>query len=184
MLEGYALEAGVPQEAAAPETVALEAERAGQSFLSGVASELESLLGKIAQRQAGWLTRWWYESLFLAMLCVLLCRPAKNFFYDSWLAADRQPLLGLDFYVQSVFWFVLWCVLLLWCLTSRLRRGLRREIDRIAETWNTPATAEGVFSRLESATHRVEQFRGELKRLGQHVAGLRSSLAIPETAGE
>ena len=178
VLEGFALEAGIDREAASLEQIVAEAGQAGQDFIAGVGSELESLLGTIAQRHTGWFTRWRYEFLFLAMFGVLLWRPAKNFFYDSWLAANREPLLGLDFYVQSAFWFLVGCLLLLWSLTSRLRRGLRREIDRIVEAWNRPASAEGVFAHLESACRRAEQFRQELDRLRQHVAGLRSRLVI------
>ncbi len=180
VMEGFAAEAGLERQAARPENIASEAAEAAQAFVTRVGTEIEGLLARLAQRHTGWFTRWRYELLLLVMLAVLLARPAKNFFYDSWLAAEPAPLLGLSFYVLSAFWFTVWCVVLLWSFTSRLRRGLRREIDRLAEGWNRPGAVDGVFSALERQCAEVAAFRHELERLREHLAGLRRRLASPE----
>ena len=73
-----------------------------------------------------------------------------------------------------------WCLVLLWAITSRLRRGLRREINALADTWNNPKPAAGIFAQLETDCRRVERFQQELNRLKQHVAALRRRLALPE----
>ncbi len=129
VLDGYTAEAGLDRRAAQREAIAEEATRAGREFLAGASAELETLLERVARRHTGWFIRWRYEILLAALLGLIFYRPAKNFFYDSWLASPPAPLYGLSFYALSAFWLVLWCGLLLWAFTSRLRRGLRREID-------------------------------------------------------
>ena len=178
ILDGYATEAGLKRDATAWETVAAEADLAATGFVGNVSGELDSLIARLAARHTGFFTRWRYELALAVMLGWMLFRLGKNFFYDSWLGSGE--LLGLDFYVQCMFWLVLWCLLLIWALTSRLRRGLRREIDSLAEGWNNSASAAGVFTSLEDACRGVEQFRRELDGIEQHVAQLRRRLALPE----
>lgn len=179
VLEGYASEAGIDPDAARPETVFQEAAETATSAADSVAAELQSLLGRAAQRHTGWWTRWRYDALFLAALVGLFFRPAKNFFYDSWLASPPAPLLGLEFYVLSAFWLVVWSGLLLWRFTGRLRRGLKHEIDLLAEGWTNPKWVQGLFGRLESECRAVDRFCQELARLEHHVASLRRQIARP-----
>jgi hypothetical protein len=180
VLDGYAAEAGLDRDAADRQTVTGEAAAAGRDFVAGVSAELEALIARVAARHTRWFTRWAYELLLVAMLGFLFFRPAKNFFYDSWLADSPVKLYGLDFYLLSAFWLVIWCCLLIWAFTGRLRRGLRKEIHALAEGWNNPKPAEGIFARLESECVRVRRFRDELERLKQHVAALRRRLALPD----
>jgi hypothetical protein len=180
VVDGYAMEAGLPRESASPESVIAEAADAGQSFTGNVAAELESLIDRVAQRHTGWFTRWRYELLLLAMVAVLLFRLAKNFFYDSWLAPVPATLYGIEFYVLALFWLLLWSVLLLWAFSRRLRRGLQGRVNELAEGWNHPKSAAGLFKRLEWECRRVERFEGDLKRLQQDVAALRRRLTLPE----
>ena len=162
ILEGYAGEAGLSREQVSPETVADEAERAGTTFIGRASAELESLVAKLAARHTGWFTRWLYEFLFLSMLGWLLYRLGKNFFYDSWWT-EPANVHGLEFYLAAGFWLVLWCLVLLWMFTGRLRRGLRRELDHLAETWRNPATAADLFTHLDASCRHIRQFRGDLE---------------------
>jgi len=180
ILEGYAAEAGLERDAVDPETVAAEADRAGVQFMAEASGELESLIARLAQRHTGWLTRWRYELLLAAMLGFLLYRLGKNFFYDSWLADEPLPVFGFDFYISAGFWLLLWCLVLVWLFTGRLRRGLRREIDQLAQQWKDTGTAAGIFARLEEECRQIERFRGELDRLGEHVGRLQRELAESE----
>jgi hypothetical protein len=177
VLDGYTAEAGLDRRAAQRETIAEEATRAGREFLAGASAELETLLDRVARRHTGWCTRWRYEILLGAMLVWIFYRPAKNFFYDSWLASPPVPLYGLSFYAVSAFWLVLWCGLLLWAFTSRLRRGLRHEIDELAEGWSHPRPAGGIFRQLEEECRQVDEFHQGLGRLRRHVAELRNQLS-------
>ncbi len=180
VLTGHAIEAGLLREAATLATIGEEAADAGGAFVEGAAGELESLLGRLAERHTGWCTRWCYEALLLAMVGLLLFRLGKNFFWDSWFAANPVPVLGLDFYLSATFWLLLWCLLLLWAFTYRLRRGLRREINELAQNWTRAETAGGVFARLEQECENAERFRQELILLEQEVSGLETRLATPE----
>jgi hypothetical protein len=176
VLEGYAAEADLPRSSASSETIATEADRAGVDFAARLSQDLDALIARQAERHTGWFTRGRYEFLLLAMLGVLLYRLGKNFFYDSWLAPAPVPVWGLESYVAAGFWLVLWCFLLLWAFTRRLRRGLRQAIGQLAEGWTSMAAASGIFGRLESDCRRAEQFRQDLDRLTNDVQRLRNEL--------
>jgi hypothetical protein len=180
VIDGYTAEAGFNHAATDPKTVAAEANDAGQTFVGRVADELEALIGRAASRHTGWFTRFRYELSLAVILVLLSVRPAKNFFYDSWLADPLQPVLGLDFYLVSALWLLAWCGLLLWGFTSRLRRGLRREINQLADAWQTAQPADGIFAQLESDCRQVERFSQELNRLRQRVSTLRGRLSLPD----
>jgi hypothetical protein len=180
VLEGYTAEAGLDRDAAGLDTIHAEAEQAGRTFVAGVAGELDSIIDRLSQRHTGWFTRWRYEILLAVMLVALVARLGKNFFYDSWVAPVEAEVFGLEIYLLSGFWLLLWCAMLLWAFTSRLRRGLNREINGLAEGWKTSKPAEGVFTRLASDGRRVHRFRQELDRLRQHVSALRRRLSLPD----
>ncbi len=114
------------------------------------------------------------------MVGLLLYRLAKNFFWDSWLAPQPVPMYGLELYVLAIFWLVLWCLLLVWAFSRRLRRGLKAEIDQLAENWNRPDCVAGVFGGLESHCRQIDDFHNDLQRIEQNVAGLRRRLIEPE----
>jgi hypothetical protein len=177
IVEGYVAEAGLDRSAAHWNTVAPEAEAAAAGFVARLSSELESLVAQLAQCHTGWFTRWRYEILLLAMLGMLLYRLGKNFFYDSWLAKPPAPVYGLEFYVSAGFWLTLWCLLLLWAFCSRLRRGLRGQLDRLATGWQDASSAAGIFARVETDCRCVEQFRQELDAIRQEVEKLRRQMA-------
>jgi len=177
IVEGYAAEAGLDRRAAQWNAVAAEAETAAASFAARASADLESLLARLAGRHAGWLTRWRYEIFLAAMLGLLLYRLGKNFFYDSWLAEPPQSVYGLDFYLSAGFWLLLWCLLLLWGFCSRLRSGLRGEIEQLAVGWKGASSAASIFARAEDDCLRVERFRQELDALQREVERLQRQLA-------
>jgi hypothetical protein len=177
ILDGYASEAGFERRAVRPDVVAGEAVVATAGFAARASADLESLMSRLARRHTGWLTRWRYELLLLAMLGALLYRLGKNFFYDSWLAPKPGPVYGVDFYVSAGFWLLLWCLVLLWAFTSRLRSGLRGEMAQLAAAWDAPDSAAGLFAQLESDCRRVEHFRQELLAIRGQVDRLRRQVA-------
>jgi hypothetical protein len=178
ILDGYATEAGVDRRSVSQPTVAAESEAAGANFIARAAADLESLVARLAARHTGWFTRGFYELLFGAMIICLLYRLAKNFFYDSWLASNPSPVLGLDFYLTAGFWLLLWCLILLAMLTRRLRSGLRREIDRLVVDWQSPLAASGLFTHLEAECRGAIRFRRDMDGLEEQVNQLRRQLAL------
>ncbi|MEN6449308.1 MAG: GTPase domain-containing protein [Thermoguttaceae bacterium] len=189
IIDGYAAEAGLLDRPAClseagagagkdacPAFLAAESEAAAAGFVARVSGELDSLLGRLARRHTGWLTRWRYEICLLVMLGLLLYRLGKNFFYDSWLADRPTAVYGIDFYLTAGAWFVLWCLVLLWAFCSRLRRGLRGAIAQLAAGWQDGSAAAGLFAGIEISCQRAERFRQELELRSQEVAALQRQL--------
>ncbi len=177
IVEGYAVEARLDRANARTETILAEAETAAGNFVARVASELDSLTVRLAKRHTGWFTRFFYESVLVAMLGVLLYRLGKNFFYDSWVADVPQPVFGAEFYLSAGFWLALWCMILLGMFCRRLRRGLYGEIDRLVASWQDPGMACGLFARIENDNRRVVEFRRELDVIRRDVDALQRQVA-------
>ena len=173
VLEGYASEAGLPKSAASPATLEAEAEKAGVNLAARLSQDLDALIARQAARHTGWFTHAFYETLLLAMVGFLLFLLGKNFFYDSWWSGNHTARWGLDMYLVSAFWLVLWCFVLLWLFTRRLRSGLSQAIARLAESWSGATAASGIFSHLEDDCRRAVEFRRELELLEGEVEGLR-----------
>jgi hypothetical protein len=180
IVAGYAAEAGIERQGASPETVIAEAARAGTGFAAEVATGLDAVLDRLAVRHTGWFTRWRYEFLLAVMLGLLVYRLGKNFFYDSWWASPPTPVFGLEFYLSAAFWLFLWSLLLYWSFSSRLRRGLRGQVDQLVQGWTDDRPAAGLFARLDDDCRRVARFRQELADLERYVADLRRRLALPD----
>ncbi|MDZ7616910.1 MAG: GTPase domain-containing protein [Patescibacteria group bacterium] len=180
VVEGYTVDAGLHRELVCPDAIRSDAEKAGAEFAQRVAGELQTLIARLAARHTGWLTRCRYELLFMAMLGFLLFRLGKNFFYDSWLAEPPMPVAGVDFYLTSSFWLVAWSLLLIGLLTGRLRRGLRREVDRLAANWPGAHGSGGPFLAVEADCRRARQFGGELDRLLDETDRLRRQVSASD----
>lgn len=177
IIDGYALEAGLPRSDADSSSLARQATAAAESFLSRASSDLQQVVARMALRHVGWFTRLRYEFALLALLALLLYRLGRNFFYDSWVL--NEPVYGFDFLLVAGFWFVLWCALLLWAYTGRLRRGLRAEVSQLAENWNSARSAEMLFADQESACRDVERFAQGLDQLEQRVQSLLGQVGQP-----
>jgi hypothetical protein len=186
IVDGYAAEAGLPRADVRPEAVVGEAADVGTAFIAGAAADLQSLIGRLARRHTGWFTRWRYEIALGVMLAIIVYRLGRNFFFDSWLAPQfgvaprAEPLLGTDFFLQAAFWLLAWSVLLLWAFTSRLRRGLRSEIEHLAERWRAAPFTSGLFRGLETRCRDIHQFHQECQRLSGRVTSIEGRLSGPE----
>ena len=189
IVDGYAAETGLPRQATDAAAVNREAGAVAAGFVGQAAAQLQTLIRRLAARHSGLFTRLWYETLLLVVLAALVYRFGKNFIYDSWLAPELgladapQPVLGVDFFIAAGLCLVLWCGLLLWLFTSRLRRGLSAEVNQLVESWNSPKLVAGFFAGLERECRAIHAFRGELERLENRVQDLKTRLAQPEVLG-
>ena len=185
VLEGYAAEAGLGEEPIDLDTVTREAAEVADDFVDEASGEVQSLIARQAERHTGWLTRIAYETALAAMLAVLLYRLGRNFFYDSWLAAEPVEVYGLNFFVAAAFWLFVWCAVLLWIFSLRLRRGLRAEINGLAQNWTSAALAGALFGQLERRVERVLGFGRQLTRVEASVAELEHRVShIDERLGQ
>jgi len=181
ILEGYAVEAGLPADCLSPQVAQREASAAIQSLADTLGKQVGDALDRLAQRRCRFVFRAPFELLTLGMIVLVLARLAKNFFYDSWLAAQTTPIYGLQIYLLAGFWLVLWCVLLVWMFTWWLRLGLRREVSRLIAAWQPGRLAEAIFAQMENRCSQAEVVAAELDRLAEQVAKLRKHQpAVPK----
>ncbi|HVC93020.1 MAG TPA: hypothetical protein VND64_04980, partial [Pirellulales bacterium] len=189
IVDGYAVEAGLPREETQLAVVEREASAVAAARVTSASAELQTLVMRLASRHTGWFVRIRYELALAAILALLLYRFGRNFFYDSWLAVElglaqeAQPLMGTDFFIAAGFCLALWSGLLLWGFTSRLRRGVAAEIEELAERWSSPKLVAGIFAGLDAQCRAVHIFRHERERLAHRVAELEERLAAPEPLG-
>ncbi len=134
ILGGFAADAQLSTKSCEPEFVLEESKQAGETFVGNIALELEKICELLARQNNRWWTRTVYECLFGSMLLFLLYRPAKNFFWDSVFDTNVR-LLGVDFYLISAFWLVVWGALLLGGFMFMLRRGLDKAIGEASAKW-------------------------------------------------
>jgi hypothetical protein len=185
IVDGYAAEAGIARHDTQGTELTRQASRAGAAFIARAAGDVQTVLGRLASRHTGRLTRWRFEVLLMIVVALLLYRWGKNFFYDSWWAYDlgviARPaeMYGTEFFLSALFWLTLWCGLLVWMFTGRLRRGLHREIDALTEGWRTPMLGDELFARSEQQARAIHQFRQSLERLEREVAHLKRRLERP-----
>ncbi len=187
ILDGYAAEAGFSREELTPAALEREADGASGDFLARASQDLQQLITRRAQRLTGFATRMVYELLLVAMLVMLLYRFGRNFFYDSWLAVElglqpqATPLLGTDFFIAAGAMLLLWCGLLLWLFTGRLRRGLKADVVQLAQSWNSPTIAAALAAGLERQAQIARAWREELKFLEQRVTSLNARITQPDS---
>lgn len=186
LIEGYAIEAGLPRDETRTEHLAGQAARASEDFVAMAAGQVQPLVARLAARHSGWLTRWRYELLLGAMLAALGYRFGRNFFYDSWLAVELglagqpQPLLGLDFFLAAAIVTSAWCGLLLWAFTARLRRGLRGAIEEVARSWTSPELVAGLLGGLAQQCRAIRDWRQQLDGIANRAADLQARLRQPD----
>lgn len=176
IIDGYASEAGLPVTTTDAGELSREANQAAAAFIASAAGELDRSVSRLADRHAGRLTRFWYETLLAAMLGLLLFRLGKNFFWDSWLAPQPMPILGTEFFVASAVILWLWCTLLVWAFTRRLRRGLRAEVAAMAQRCATPTSMASVFARVERECRAIRRFRHELDHFDASVGSMQARI--------
>ncbi|MBX7165310.1 MAG: GTPase domain-containing protein [Pirellulales bacterium] len=180
IVDGYATEAGGPRVATAPAALQAEAAMAGNAFVQSTATQLQTLISRLAEGHARWTVRGIYELLLAAMVVLILFRAGKNFFYDSWLATEPSPVLGSDFFLHAGFWLLVWCGVLLAMFTGRLRRGLQREILGVCESWRTGNSGAMLFARVEDHCRQLHRSRRELEQLQARTTLLTAHLADPD----
>ncbi len=183
IVDGFAAEAGLPRGELHGDALAAEANGSGADFVQAAGTQLQSVITRLAARHAAWWRRWPYELALMAMLGLILFRLGKNYFYDTWLGPLLQvttptPLHGMDFFVQSGFWLLVWCLLLLWLFTSGLRRGLRGAIDELASRWTRETPLTSLFAGTQRQCQAARQFADEGHRLQA-----RLNLAAPADRG-
>jgi len=161
-----------------------ETARVEEEFVNDAGQKVNRIIEDLSVRNTGFFTRTWYELLFLAYVGFVLFRVGKNFFYDSFLRqyfAENPPpperLFTMDFWITAGVFFLLWCGLLVMAFTARLRRGLNRRINDLADELSQMRLSGGLFPALEDACREIDRQRHRLEAVSERVSELRSSMA-------
>jgi hypothetical protein len=185
IVDGFAAEAGLPRGELHDEALAAQADRSGAEFVQAAGGQLQAVISRLASRHSSWWVRWLYELALLLMLGVVLYRLGKNYFYDTWLGPEFfgvtkvTEVHGMEFFVQSGFWLLAWCLLLLWLFTARLRRGLRGAIDELAGRWTRETPLRSLFAGLERHCQAARQFTDDCQRLEAKLNETRRQVETP-----
>ncbi|HVJ85140.1 MAG TPA: dynamin family protein [Caulifigura sp.] len=152
-----------------------------RQFLGDAGRRIDDIIRNLAARNSRWYVRAWYETLFAAYVLFALGRVARNFFYDSFW--NDRPLLGTEFYIPAVLFFVIWSLLLVTLFTHRLRRGLAGEIHKLVSEMVDLRLSHGLFPQWESACREAGEFREDLNRLLGRASTLRDEFAVASIGG-
>jgi len=155
-------------------TLKLSAAQAEDEFWAFARQKLDAAILQTARQRSGLLARIGYEAVFAVLPVYLLVRIGKNFFWDSWI--EHKPLLESQFYIPAALFLALWTLFVLAMFTARLRRGLKRSVQQLAEELATAKLAGGLFPQLDEACRDYARDADELRRLAAQVSTLRDQV--------
>lgn len=184
VVSGYVHAAGL--DAALAESHSLDrlrhqAVRVEDQFLGDAGRRSDDIINRLAVKKSGFFVRTFYEILFLLFVGFVLFRIGRNFFYDSMFLGE--PLLTVDFYLSAGVFFVLWSGVLVMAFTRRLQRGLKREIDRLAQELALGRLSQGLFPELEHCCREIRLQRERLDALALSTADIRNHIATAPGLG-
>lgn len=186
IVDGYAGEARLPREATKFAAAAEQAETASREFVGRAAVDLQQAVERLSRERAGTFIRLWYETLLTVVVAALLYRFLKNFLYDSWLVAElgidqAKPLYGFEFFLAAGVVLLGWSGLLLWSFTSRLKRGITREIQAFQTRQQGPTSVSLLFAPTESDCREARRLIDDLATIERRAAELRRRVTNSES---
>ena len=186
VIDGFVRSAGLEStssDMAALDRLRDQAARVEDQFLGDARRRVDGIIDQLAVRHSGKFKRVVYEVLVLSFIAFLLFRIGKNFFWDSFLrpmfvdGAEKLDLLAIDFYVPALLFLLLWSGLLVMMFTMGCRRGLNKEIDRLAGELAESRMSQGLFPDLERNCRTIEDDRARLELLGEATTRFRREIA-------
>lgn len=194
ILNGFVRDAKLTSLSATSKTVQelrQEAARVEGQFLGDVGLRIDGMVEEVATRRSGKLIRAWYEILLMSFVAFVLYRVLKSFFYDSMIPIDssipaaalRDPFLPTHFYVNAGVIFLLWATLLVMLFTRRLRRGLQRQVDKLAAELARQRISQGLFPAWEEACRDIRLQCETLDVLAESANSVRERIATPTLFG-
>lgn len=152
-------------------------------FLNDARRAIDEVIEELAERNCGWMTRTWYEVLFLSYMAFLLGRVGYNFFWSSFLGPvlgftdNPEQLLKIEFYVPALLFLVIWSAVLVTSFTWKLRRGLVSRVRRFAESMAASRLVHGLFPSLETTCQAIQSDSDQLNELLQQTRTFRREIA-------
>jgi hypothetical protein len=141
---------------------------------------IEQLVADRRSRTGGGLLHWVFETLFAALVVVVLFREARGFFYGYlW---QGLPPAGASL-PQAAVWLVLWGLSLRWLLMATVRAGLDRDITTFVSRLPEARLADPLLEDFESAADRVGGFLADGRGLAADAESLGTALGEPVGLG-
>ena len=184
VIEGHVYSAGFPREMLKERSLGdlrRQANRVEGEFLGDARARIDGVIQELGTKNSRWWIRGWYELLFVGYIAFVLYRAGRNFFYESFV--NDVDLLSTDFYIPAAVFFLLWSALLVMAFARRLRRGLNRHVQGLAEELVALRLSDGLFPELESACCRVHLRAEELSALATQVDELSRDFAVAPGLG-
>ena len=132
-------------------------------FLAAASRRIDGVVDRLAERNARLPIRLLYELLFLAYLGFVLYRAGSNFFYES--VFNDEPILGTEFWIPALLFFLLWSAVLASLYVRRLRRGLEKRVREMTDDLMTAQLGATLFPDLSDAVHAARRRADELHTL-------------------
>ena len=91
--------------------------------------------------------------------------------------AKPESLLSVDFYIPAILFLVIWALFLVSMFTWRLRRGLTKRVQQIAQQMAESKLAHGLFPNLESMCRHIVSDSQKLNGLLNLTTSFRRNIA-------
>jgi len=152
-------------------------------FLGDARRGIDELIEQLAEQNCSAFTRYRYEVLLLIYVVFLVGRIGHNFFWSSFLApivgwtVHPEPLLTVDFYIPATIFLMMWSAILVLSYTWRLRRGLSKHIQKLAQAMVETRISEGLFPSVDHVCESVITDDHRLTELLERTSRFRRELA-------
>lgn len=140
-------------------------------------SEVGAVIERRVARRAGRPVHLLFEILFSLLPAYLVFHLARNFFYEHlW---NKAPLLGLDFFIQALFWCLVWGVVVGSLLLRWVNQGLDRELKDAVVRLSPEHLFDALYAESAAACQAIRNqvaaldvLDRDLKRLEGEVGGV------------
>ena len=165
-----------------------------QQFLGDARARLERMIQELATANSGRFIRIWYEIWLLLLPGAILYRIGRSFFEDLYVkltnwhlptaAGTAGPeLLTASYYVPAAVFCLIWTGILIGLFVRRLRRGLKRRLDKFVSEMVQFRLSGGMFPQVEAACADARRRHDELEQLTTAADQLRNDLAVSPHLG-
>lgn len=137
-------------------------------------AEINGVVERRVSRRAGGAVHLVFEILFGLLPAYLILHLGRNFFYEHlWLG---RPLLGLDFFVYSVIWSLIWGAAIIGLLLRWLNRGLDAELKEVVDRLAGASILDSLCRDASAACAAVKAHADALKTIERDLSELEGKI--------
>lgn len=133
-------------------------------------AEINDVVERRIARRAGGPVHLVFELLFGILPAYLILHLGRNFFYQHlWLG---RPLLGLDFFIYSVIWCLIWGALIIGFLLRWLNQGLDAELKEVVNRLAGAPILDALCQDAATACAEIKTHADALKSIERDLSDL------------